>query len=170
LNSTLFLISTDSPIDHDIYPLYALLICSQYDLITRERIVLSKVFFRFYSYKLTMLATHGYWKDLSNQRQFFDQVATELSLKSLEDWYKVKQEDVIKRGGSTLLSHYYGGSLKRACILTCSISTYDILDFAIEKLIEIYAIVLEILLQHYSSLIRLLQCCNRISNTISSNL
>jgi hypothetical protein len=40
-----------------------------------------------------------------------DAIAKELNVSKLEDWYKVTDVDVIKRGGSSLL-YNYRGSLK----------------------------------------------------------
>lgn len=47
-----------------------------------------------------------YWHDIKNQRRFLDWATKELKIKSQEDWYNVKAQDVIKLGGSGLILHY----------------------------------------------------------------
>jgi hypothetical protein len=50
----------------------------------------------------------GYWKVLSNQRQFLLWVAKQLSISNLEDWYRVSPEDLKQYGGQPLLTIYRG--------------------------------------------------------------
>jgi hypothetical protein len=48
----------------------------------------------------------GFWKKLENQRKFLDQVAREMGIQTVQDWYHIKKEDIIERGGRGLLHHY----------------------------------------------------------------
>jgi hypothetical protein len=41
-------------------------------------------------------------------REFLDWVADLLEISKYEDWYEVRAEDVIKKGGATLLNKYQG--------------------------------------------------------------
>lgn len=51
---------------------------------------------------------------MSNQRDFFDAVGKELGVVELVDWYKVRKDDVIARGGRTLFDNFYQDSLLKA--------------------------------------------------------
>jgi hypothetical protein len=53
---------------------------------------------------------YGYWKDLQNQKKFFDQLAIKWNIQKPEDWHKVTYKMVVKEGGS-FVSDYYNGSL-----------------------------------------------------------
>ena len=57
----------------------------------------------------------GFWKDLNNQRRFFDDIAKEFGVntKESQEWSKVKHQDIIKRGGRSIL-HYHKNSLQFA--------------------------------------------------------
>jgi hypothetical protein len=52
----------------------------------------------------------GFWKDVNNQRSFFDHLAKVLKIQKKEDWYEVSVTTVIQMGGS-FLSTYYNKSL-----------------------------------------------------------
>eukprot|EP01114_Cavostelium_apophysatum_P015052 TRINITY_DN4029_c1_g1_i1.p1 TRINITY_DN4029_c1_g1~~TRINITY_DN4029_c1_g1_i1.p1 ORF type:complete len:534 (-),score=127.16 TRINITY_DN4029_c1_g1_i1:1284-2885(-) len=52
---------------------------------------------------------HGFWKDLSNQREFMDQLAKKLNVQKWEDWYKVTYSDIVDNGGK-VISRLYGHS------------------------------------------------------------
>eukprot|EP01027_Heterolobosea_sp_BB2_P018850 GEZU01026495.1.p1 GENE.GEZU01026495.1~~GEZU01026495.1.p1 ORF type:complete len:840 (+),score=185.05 GEZU01026495.1:594-3113(+) len=54
------------------------------------------------------------WHDVKLRRKFFDDLAKDLGLAHLDDWYSVTTQEVSKRGGRGLLNHFYGGSLVRA--------------------------------------------------------
>ncbi len=56
---------------------------------------------------------HGFWSEEGNQREYLDWLAEELGVKTIEDWYRVRNEDVELRNGSGLL-HYYESSLYKA--------------------------------------------------------
>jgi hypothetical protein len=49
---------------------------------------------------------HGHWKDIRNQRAFFDQLAIKLNIKKPEDWYVVKTQTVLDEGGNFIISYY----------------------------------------------------------------
>lgn len=55
----------------------------------------------------------GYWKDLNNQRAFFDKVASLCGVQQLSDWSSITVKHVLQCGGGTLLK-YYNGSLLQA--------------------------------------------------------
>jgi hypothetical protein len=48
----------------------------------------------------------GYWKDINNQRTFFDNLGRELNIQQPEDWYTVDVRTVVKKGGSFIHYHY----------------------------------------------------------------
>ena len=51
-----------------------------------------------------------YWENIENQRRFMDQLANQLNVKQLNDWYKVKPIDIASRGGASFLQ-YHSNSL-----------------------------------------------------------
>lgn len=53
------------------------------------------------------------WRERASRRAFLENVAKELDITTAQDWKKVKSADVVRRGGSRLLS-LYGGSLSAA--------------------------------------------------------
>src|SRR5271170_6889183 len=67
------------------------------------------------------------WKEITNQRKFFDWVGKQLGYKSFEDWYNITFEDINKHGGSGLL-HYYIDSPVNALL-----SIYPDFDWIIWK-------------------------------------
>jgi hypothetical protein len=54
----------------------------------------------------------GYWKDLKNQKAFFDQLAMKWDIKKPEDWNKVTVKMVFMEGGS-FIKVYYNSSLQK---------------------------------------------------------
>ena len=48
----------------------------------------------------------GYWKQEKNRRSFMDLLGKQLGFKTMEDWYKITQKDIIEYGGSQLLDQY----------------------------------------------------------------
>lgn len=59
------------------------------------------------------------WKDLKVQKNFLDNLHRQLELKSFDDWYHVKQQDIKEHGGTGLLQ-FYGNSIKRSIFLILS--------------------------------------------------
>lgn len=51
-------------------------------------------------------------KDL--QKDFFDWLGTQLGYKTMDDWYKVTQNDIFKHGGQSMLDCYYNNSPSQA--------------------------------------------------------
>ena len=51
----------------------------------------------------------GYWKDLNNQRKFFDDLAVKLHITKPEDWYSVSTKTLLEHDGSFIKTYY--GSL-----------------------------------------------------------
>jgi hypothetical protein len=60
-------------------------------------------------------APSGHWKEISNQKLFFDQLAPTLNIQSLEDWQSVNVKTVIEKGG-WFITNYYNGSLIQGTI------------------------------------------------------
>jgi hypothetical protein len=58
---------------------------------------------------------HGYWKDKSNQKNFFDELAIKWNIQKTDDWKSVTKEMVRKEGGS-FIRRYYNGSLQQGII------------------------------------------------------
>jgi hypothetical protein len=54
----------------------------------------------------------GHWKDITNQRAFFDQLASKLNIHKLEDWCHVNVKTVVQQGGSFVFYHYNGSLLR----------------------------------------------------------
>ena len=50
------------------------------------------------------------WRDVDNQRAFFNHVYKQLGLKCMVDWISVSDSDVHQLGGKILLNTYYNGS------------------------------------------------------------
>jgi hypothetical protein len=47
-----------------------------------------------------------YWKDIKNQKAFFDQLAVKLNIQKTEDWNKVTLRMILKEGGSFITTYY----------------------------------------------------------------
>jgi len=57
----------------------------------------------------------GHWKSLSNQREYFDNLAKKLDIKEPDDWYYISVRQIEKQfGGRGILNRYYNGSLIKA--------------------------------------------------------
>jgi hypothetical protein len=56
----------------------------------------------------------GYWALPSNQRLYFDWLGEILDIRDASDWYTLKKEDIVKRGGHSLLAYHYSHSPSRA--------------------------------------------------------
>jgi hypothetical protein len=50
----------------------------------------------------------GYWKNISNQRAFFDSMASTLNLTSAKEWSNINTSTLLKMGGSFVYSKYKG--------------------------------------------------------------
>lgn len=59
------------------------------------------------------------WKATENRKNFMDELALKLNIKSPKDWGKVRLRTIYEQGGGALLNKYYGGSL-----FTCLQSLY----------------------------------------------
>ena len=47
-----------------------------------------------------------YWKDIKNQREFFDDLAKKFNITNPKDWSNVSYRDVVNAGGGRLLRYY----------------------------------------------------------------
>jgi hypothetical protein len=54
----------------------------------------------------------GYWKDIKNQRYFFDQLAVKLNVRNPEEWVSIPSKKIFEEGGS-FISKYYGSSISQ---------------------------------------------------------
>ncbi len=54
----------------------------------------------------------GYWKDMKNQQNFVEEIATKLGITSPKDWYSVTKEQFAKAGGSSLLIYHNNSLIK----------------------------------------------------------
>jgi hypothetical protein len=63
-------------------------------------------------YKVGFSMPSGYWKDIANQRAFFEKLAIKLNIQKPEDWYKVRGTTVFEEGGH-FVKQFYGGSVIR---------------------------------------------------------
>ena len=57
--------------------------------------------------KLSILPK-GFWSSLDNQREFLDGIAKIFSIRSTNDWYKIRHRDIIENNGAGLLKKYNG--------------------------------------------------------------
>src|SRR5690349_16646044 len=55
---------------------------------------------------------HNYWKDKTNQLKALRELEGKLKISQPEDWYRIKNSNVIEQGGKALL-YQYNGSLSR---------------------------------------------------------
>ena len=53
----------------------------------------------------------NFWSNIENQRKYFNWLSNQLNIKSNEDWYNIKIEQIISLYSSSLLNKYYDGSL-----------------------------------------------------------
>lgn len=61
---------------------------------------------------VTPPVSSGHWKDMTNQRNFFEKLAKQFNIKHWTDWYNVSREDIQRNGGSGLLNHYANSHLQ----------------------------------------------------------
>ena len=54
-----------------------------------------------------------YFRSLSNQRKFMDNLFIKLKLKSFDDWLFIKKKTIYKRGGRSLLFTYYNNNMNK---------------------------------------------------------
>jgi hypothetical protein len=52
----------------------------------------------------------GYWKDITNQRKFMDELAVKLGVSQPDDWYKIRFS-VIAKSAPSIIGPYYRGSV-----------------------------------------------------------
>jgi hypothetical protein len=53
-----------------------------------------------------------FWDDMGNQKAFMNWLGEELDFHTLDNWYNIKQETIITKGGVTLLNKYLGSPIK----------------------------------------------------------
>jgi hypothetical protein len=65
---------------------------------------------------------YGRWKDIQNQREFFDRLAIKWNIQKPEEWNKVTYRMAVKEG-ATFIKRYYKDSLQRGTSYNCNILT-----------------------------------------------
>jgi hypothetical protein len=60
---------------------------------------------------------------------YFDQLATELSVKSFEDWYKINVQELYTRGMREEIIHNYKNSLSKALSVAYPEHTFPVWKF-----------------------------------------
>jgi hypothetical protein len=53
----------------------------------------------------------SYWKSMENRKNFLDETAKKLNIKTPSDWGNITKLQFQKLGGNSLLSNQYKGSL-----------------------------------------------------------
>lgn len=87
----------------------------------------------------------GYWNDMNHRRKFMDWVGSELKVKDMRGWYRIKSRDIQQLGGAGLLN-CYEKSLASALISIYPEHDWNPLDFENipkgtfdnEKLVKVY--------------------------------
>jgi hypothetical protein len=54
-----------------------------------------------------------FWTSVDRQRQWMDDFARANGIQTEEDWYLVRNKDILRAGGSGLLGHYNGSMTRR---------------------------------------------------------
>jgi len=54
---------------------------------------------------------------IENQRKFFDQIALEKKIQTLEGWYDISSSFIQQRGGASILVKYNGSLIKALCTI-----------------------------------------------------
>jgi hypothetical protein len=50
-----------------------------------------------------------YWNKIENRKDFLDWLANDLGFKEMDDWYRLRKENIeTTHGGHNLLTHYRG--------------------------------------------------------------
>lgn len=71
----------------------------------------------------------GFWKNIENQRIFFDWVGKKLNITKWQDWYNVSLLDIQKNGGHTLIGHHYAKSHIKALMTIYSEHPWRVWQF-----------------------------------------
>lgn len=50
----------------------------------------------------------GFWSSQATRKALFDWIFHDMGFKTMDDWYKVRKEDIVSRHGAGLLMHRYG--------------------------------------------------------------
>jgi hypothetical protein len=69
---------------------------------------------------------NGYWRDINNQRLFFEKLAHKLNIQNPADWLKVPRKTILAGGGS-FIHRYYNSSITQG--IYCVIAVIDIVAF-----------------------------------------
>jgi hypothetical protein len=56
----------------------------------------------------------NYWESMSNQREYFDWLAEQFGVASLDDWYTIRPSAIRTSHAVSLLSRYYENSISKA--------------------------------------------------------
>jgi very-short-patch-repair endonuclease len=55
-------------------------------------------------------APGNFWDEINNHKKYMDWLFKELKYETMEDWYKIRSEDIIKNNGSGLIANKYNSS------------------------------------------------------------
>ena len=66
-------------------------------------------------------APKGYWKDVSNRKEYLEDLALKLGYKDMKDWYKINQQEFINYDGGGLLKTFGNSPFK---VLETTFSEY----------------------------------------------
>jgi hypothetical protein len=62
--------------------------------------------------ELQWQSSGSYWKHISNQKLFFDQLAIKLNIQQPEDWYRVSKATILREGGQFIVNYYSSSPIK----------------------------------------------------------
>jgi hypothetical protein len=57
---------------------------------------------------------NGFWKNLENQRRYFDWLGKRIGVENMQDWYKVQKAHFRENSGAGLLASHYNDSIRDA--------------------------------------------------------
>jgi hypothetical protein len=79
---------------------------------------------------------HGYWDQMENQLEFFNDIANSNGVIKQEDWYDIPSDFIIRNSGSALLHLYYNGNIGDA--LSCIYPNLDWQPWRFEHVSQLY--------------------------------
>ena len=61
---------------------------------------------------VTKFQIHSYFSSLENQKEFMDNLFSQLNLNSFDDWLQITRKKLVKNGAKSLLQVYYNNDMK----------------------------------------------------------
>eukprot|EP01118_Nematostelium_gracile_P015833 TRINITY_DN641_c0_g1_i4.p1 TRINITY_DN641_c0_g1~~TRINITY_DN641_c0_g1_i4.p1 ORF type:complete len:268 (-),score=42.41 TRINITY_DN641_c0_g1_i4:35-838(-) len=71
----------------------------------------------------------GTWDDMKSQREFMHNLAKELRIETMDDWYHVTKEQIRDKGGGGLLNQKYHGSPSKMILSILTEHKWDLQKF-----------------------------------------